>query len=109
MHWPSQTGWLTWSVEGWSCLSSSLAKMYGSSPDHVFCPSSERMLMSVAALSTKRKAGLGRGARRARRGRRSISLPLSAPHPVVGASATGVVLDFSRDDGRVHMTTLSSF
>jgi len=90
MHWPSQTGWLFCSVEGWPCPSSSLAKMYGSSSDHVFCPSSERMLMSVAAaLSMKRKAGLGRGVRRARRGHRSISLSLSAPHLVVRASAAG--------------------
>jgi len=83
--------------------------MYGSSPDHVFCPSWERMLMSaVAAPPMKRKAGLGGGRRRARRGRRPVSLYLSALSPAVGTSIAGGDTGFPRDDGRARMTTLSS-
>jgi len=83
MRWPLQTGWLSWSGEGLPCpssSSSSLARMNCGGPDHVFCPSSGRMVMSVAtavatAPSTKHKAGLGGGDRR---GPHSISLPPSA-------------------------------
>lgn len=67
MRWPSQTVWLS-RLERLSCPSSSV-KMNGSTLDHVFCPSSERVVMS-AALSTRHKAGLVGGVRRARRGRR---------------------------------------
>ena len=90
MRWPSQTGWLSRSIER---LSSSLAKMCGSILDHVFCPSWERMVMSAAtraaALSMKRKAGPGGGDRQARRGRRSTWLSPSAPQPVVRSSLAG--------------------
>ena len=92
-----------------SCPSSSLAKMCGSGPDHVFCPSWERMLMSAAAAPPmKRKAGLGGGRRRARRGLRSVSLSPSALCPAVGTSIAGGDTGFPRDDGRARMTTLSS-
>ena len=65
-------------------------------------------MWAATALSTKRKAGPGGGERRAHRGYRSVSLFPPALCPAVGTSAAGAALDFSRDDGCVHITTISS-